>query len=139
MTGWLRNSDGFQRLVVSHGVSNVGDGISSVAFPWMVATLIPDPLIVALAAMAGRLPWVLVGLPLGVWIDRQKSAKQVIVAMNILQSLVTGAIALVVWAVVRRDIAPEIGAWILIGAMFALGVAEIARDVSAQTTAPCSS
>ncbi|MGY1762121.1 MFS transporter [Geodermatophilus sp. SYSU D00779] len=60
----------FRWLVGSSWVGNLGDGIALAAGPLLVAGQTQDPLLVALGALAQRLPWLLLGLQAGVLADR---------------------------------------------------------------------
>jgi MFS family permease len=65
----LINAD-FARLFAASAISNLGDGVTMVAAPLLVATLTDDPAAVALAAFAQQLPWLLFALISGAWADR---------------------------------------------------------------------
>ena len=56
----------FRWLLASSWVSNIGDGIALAAGPLLVASQTHDPLLVALAVLLQRLPWLLFGLYAGV-------------------------------------------------------------------------
>jgi MFS family permease len=60
----------FARLWAANTVSNLGDGITGVAGPLLVASLTDSPALVAGAAFAQQLPWLLFSLPGGAWVDR---------------------------------------------------------------------
>ena len=51
----------FSFLVSSSWVSNIGDGFELAAGPLLVASVTRDPVLVAMAALLQRLPWVLFG------------------------------------------------------------------------------
>ncbi|QVQ50735.1 MFS transporter [Spiractinospora alimapuensis] len=51
-------------------LSNLGDGVALIALPWVTSQLYPDPLAVSAVAAAGRLPWLVFSLPVGVMLDR---------------------------------------------------------------------
>ena len=52
-----RMGTGFRWLLSSSWVSNLGDGIALAAGPLLVASQTHDPLLVALAGLLQRLPW----------------------------------------------------------------------------------
>jgi len=56
----------YWRLWVAHAVSNLGDGISQVAYPWLASAVTRSPLLIASVAVASRLPWLVFTLPAGV-------------------------------------------------------------------------
>ncbi len=60
----------FQRLLAAQAVSNVGDGLVLVAMPLLATHYTKEPLLVAGAAVAQGLPWLLFSLPAGVLVDR---------------------------------------------------------------------
>ena len=51
-------------------VSNLGDGVAFIAYPWLASAVTRDPLLIALIAVAQRLPWLVFSLPAGVITDR---------------------------------------------------------------------
>ena len=51
-------------------ISNIGDGINFVAMPLLALTLTSDPRLIALTTFAVFLPWLVIGLPAGVMVDR---------------------------------------------------------------------
>ena len=69
----------FRWLVGSSWISNLGDGIGLAAGPLLVAAQTHDPLLVALAALLQRLPWLLFGLYAGVVADRLERRLVVVV------------------------------------------------------------
>ncbi|TDC93852.1 MFS transporter [Nonomuraea deserti] len=82
----------FTRLWTASAVSNIGDGITMAAGPLLVASLTDDPALVAGAAFAQQLPWLLFALISGAYADRLDRRK-LIVAVNLLRALVLGALA----------------------------------------------
>ncbi|MFC7548568.1 MFS transporter [Plantactinospora sp. GCM10030261] len=61
----------FQRLWAGQGVSALGTAATSVALPLVaVATLDASAFQVALLSTASWLPWLLISLPAGAWVDR---------------------------------------------------------------------
>jgi predicted MFS family arabinose efflux permease len=68
--GLFRHRD-FRLLWIGQTTSKVGSSVTSVALPLVaVATLGASTLQVALLAAAVWLPWLVVGLPAGAWVDR---------------------------------------------------------------------
>lgn len=66
----LRHNRNFRLLLSSAGISNLGDGVSALAFPWLASLITRDPLLIALVGVATRLPWLLFAIPAGALIDR---------------------------------------------------------------------
>lgn len=60
----------FRRLLVSTGVSSLGDGVRLIAMPWMATRFTSDPQLIAGVVVADRLPWLLFLLPGGALADR---------------------------------------------------------------------
>src|SRR5690242_19041586 len=65
-----RMGTSFRWLVGSTWISNLGDGMGLAAGPLLIASQTRDPLLVALAGLLQRLPWLLFGLYAGVLADR---------------------------------------------------------------------
>lgn len=63
-------SHDYWRLWCAAALSNLGDGIRAAAFPLLVAFLTRDPAAVAGLSVALHLPWLVLGLPAGVVVDR---------------------------------------------------------------------
>ncbi|WP_280265560.1 MFS transporter [Nocardia wallacei] len=61
---------GFSRLWTASAISNIGDGVTLVAGPLLVASLTTSPATVAGAAFVQQLPWLLFVLVSGVFVDR---------------------------------------------------------------------
>jgi MFS family permease len=65
---WLRD---FRLLWIGQTTSKLGSSVTSVALPLVaVATLDASTFQVALLSAAAWLPWLLIGLPVGAWVDR---------------------------------------------------------------------
>jgi MFS family permease len=60
----------YRKLWTASTVSNLGDGVTFVAGPLLVASLTRDPVLVAGVAFAQRLPWLLLSLISGALVDR---------------------------------------------------------------------
>lgn len=55
----LRTNRDYRLLFSASAVSNLADGISMVAIPWLGTLLTSDPLLISMIAVAQRLPWLL--------------------------------------------------------------------------------
>ena len=86
----------FTRLWTASTVSNLGDGVTGVAGPLLVASLTDSPALVAGAALAQRLPWLLFSLPAGAWVDRLDQ-RRLLVAVNLARGALLGGLTLAVW------------------------------------------
>jgi len=66
----LARNRNFRLLFSAAAVSNLGDGIAMLAFPWLATLITRDATLIALVAAATRLPWLLFSLPAGVITDQ---------------------------------------------------------------------
>jgi len=83
---------GFRTLWTASAISTMGDGVTLVAGPMLVASTTHDPAQVALAAFCQQLPWLLFGLLSGVYVDRL-DRRNLIVTVNIVRAAALGALA----------------------------------------------
>ena len=140
-----RPRSGYWRLFGASAISNLGDGMGTVAYPWLASALTRNPLLIALVVAAQRLPWLVLSLPAGVITDRV-DRRRLIVRMDIVRGAVTAAIGLgVLW---RQGALPDPGDVtavvttdavlypLLLAATLLMGSAEVLRDNSAQTLMP---
>ncbi len=61
-------------------VSGLGDGVVLAAMPLLAATLTSSALLVSLVVVAQRLPWAVVAIPVGAFVDRHDPARAMVVA-----------------------------------------------------------
>ncbi len=135
----------YYKLFAGTVVSNLGDGMATVAYPWLASAITRNPILIALVAVAQRLPWLLFTLPAGVLTDRVDRRKAM-VAMDVLRGVSTLVIAFAVLD--RQDVLPgpaeveavtgtQSGLFLLIlAATLLLGMAEVLRDNANQTIMP---
>lgn len=130
----------YRLLFSATAVSNLGDGISALAFPWLATLITRDPFLIAAVAAATRLPWLLFSLPAGVITD-QMDRQRLMVGADVLRMILTvGVIGLILSAPVlpladgAGEVLPLIAG--LCAAAFLLGSAEVVRDNAAQTALP---
>ena len=109
-------------------VSNLGDGVSLVAFPWLATVLTDEAFLIALMGVATRLPWLLFSLPAGALADRL-DRRRIMLAMNTLRALVVGAVAVLV----HTDL---MTLPLLYLAALLLGLAEVLFDNTSQVILP---
>ncbi|WP_227271193.1 MFS transporter [Roseobacter weihaiensis] len=127
----------FRLLFSATAISNLGDGISALAFPWLATLITRDPALIALVAFATRLPWLLFSIPAGVLTDRQDRRLLMVQADTFRFLLTIGVIALIFSAPdlpLQED--PLIYILALSGLAMMLGTAEVVRDNAAQTVLP---
>src|SRR5690606_5912303 len=94
-TGTGRLGASYYKLFTGTVVSNLGDGMGTVAYPWLASAITRNPMLVALVAVAQRLPWLLFTLPAGVITDRVDRRKAML-WMDVLRGVLTIAVALAV-------------------------------------------
>lgn len=134
----VRNSN-FRLLWSASAVGNLGDGISSLAFPWLAALLTRDPVLIGAVAAAGRLPWLLFSIPAGVLTDAVDRRRLMVGADLLRLCLMLAVVGLIVTLPALplpdgTDALPLIGA--LAAVAFLLGMGEVVRDNAAQTALP---
>lgn len=71
---------GFHALWASMAVSSVGDGALAAAMPLLAAYLTRDPIGVAVVSVGTSLPWFVVGVFAGAWVDRLPRRSVLVVA-----------------------------------------------------------
>ena len=129
------------RFIAASGVTNLADGVATVAWVWLATLLTRDALLVALVPVALRLPWFLFAWPAGIVTDRM-DRRRLILWMDGLRALAFGGAALAVWAALplavpgARGLADPGLFTLIVGAAFLVGVAEVFRDNAAQTMLP---
>lgn len=118
----------FSRLLAGATISNVGDGMMGAAFPLLVAALSRDPSVVAGAAVAQRLPWLLFGILAGAVTDRLDRRK-----VMVLTDAVRAILVLLLTLAVS-------GHWVSVPLLYAiafgLGAAETLFDTAADAMVP---
>ncbi len=139
----------YWKLLTASVVSNFGDGISTVAYPWLASAVTRDPLQIALIGVATRIPWLVFTLPAGVIADRVDRRK-LVGWTDTFRFTLTLAVATAV-LLLGRDLTepdslasgtaggPE-HAGLLLAVLYAsallFGFAEVLRDNAAQTLMP---
>ena len=129
------------RFIAASGLANLGDGIAVVAWAWTASLLTRDPLLIALVAVALRLPWALLALPAGLAADRL-DRRRLILALDLLRAAAFALPALALWRALPLPPPPDAGAAnpvafaALALAALVVGAAEVARDDAAQSMLP---
>ena len=134
----LRQNRNFRLLFSASAISNLGDGVSSLALPWFATLLTRDAFLISLVAMAGRLPWFLFALPAGVWTDRADRQQMMVHADIVRMFLTLGIIALIL-STPALPLPEGAGSGMILALAaltFLLGTAEVLRDNAAQTILP---
>ncbi len=130
----------YRFLFSATAVSNLGDGVGALAFPWLATLLTRDPVLIAFVAFATHLPWFLFAMPVGVLVDRS-DRRHLIVMADLFRLLVSlGVIALIATSLPQGAAPAGSDALVpilaLAGLAFFLGTAEVVRDNAAQTLLP---
>jgi len=136
----LSTNRNFRRLFAASTLSNLGDGVSALAFPWLATLITRDPSLIALVTFATRLPWLLLALPAGVITDRADRRRLILGADAFRFVLTFGVVALIL-ASPALPLAPgsAVSSQMILGLSvlaFLLGTAEVLRDNAAQTMLP---
>ncbi len=107
--------------------SNLSDGVAMIAVPWLASSSAPDnAALVAAVATAGRLPWLLLALPVGVLVDRVPRFTLMISA---------DSLRVLLWASLAPAVFSGQASIPLLAAFaFCFGVLEVCYDTAAETT-----
>ncbi|MDH3293543.1 MAG: MFS transporter [Acidimicrobiia bacterium] len=140
----------FRKLFGAHVVSNLGDGISLVAYPWLASALTRNPILISAVLVTQRLPWLLFSLPIGVTVDR-RNRRNLMVGSDLVRTVLTVIVGLAVLGnqagfpspdeiAVTAETADVSNRLVLYGALltatFLLGIGEVMHDTSALTVLP---
>ena len=138
----------YRRLFAASTISNLGDGIGVIAYPWLATAITRDPFLIALVAVVQRLPWLLFSLPAGVITDRYERRK-LMVWSNVARTILALAVAFIVLGaqgslpdvdlLTDPDLVldTDVGLYIiLLVATMLFGIAEVIHDNAAQTFMP---
>jgi MFS family permease len=119
--------------------------MGQVAYPWLASAVTRNPILVALVAVAQRLPWLVFTLPAGVITDRV-DRRRAMFTMDMLRGLLTLAVAFAVLAEqgalpgpdqLDRVVSTNMALYLVVlVATLLLGMAEVLRDNSGQTLMP---
>ena len=135
----------YHKLFISTTISNIGDGMSLIAYPWLASALTRNPLLIAGVALVQRLPWLVFTLPVGVVTDRVDRKKAMVIA-DYSRFVMTLVVAFAVLG--RQSSLPgadklsnvtgtSTGLYILLlVATLLLGTGEVLRDNCGQTFMP---
>src|SRR5689334_10774675 len=118
----------FRWLIASSWISNLGDGIGLAAGPLLIASQTRDPLLVALAALLQRLPWLLFGLWAGVLADRL-DRRLLVVGVDLGRAAVLALLTATI-------LSHTVGVVVVLAAMLLIGTAEVFADTASQTLLP---
>ncbi|MEI6295334.1 MAG: MFS transporter [Actinomycetes bacterium] len=143
----MRLPGSYQKLFAASALSNLGNGVSAVAYPWIASSVTRSPLLLSLIGLMATMPWLVFSLPAGVFIDRFPR-RSVIVFTDVLRGVVTLVVAFSIWGnessihVVRSItkltvIHTHLGLYLLLlFATFLLGCGEVLGNGASQTFIP---
>jgi MFS family permease len=136
------------KLLSASTISNLGDGIGIIAYPWLASAITRNPLLISLVIVVQRLPWLVFSLPAGVITDRY-DRRTLMVISYAARAALTLLVAFVVLGkqgglpgpdtisdaatVITTDTSLYV---LVLIATLLLGVAEVLYDNSAQTFCP---
>ncbi|HBZ61245.1 MAG TPA: MFS transporter, partial [Acidimicrobium sp.] len=125
-SGRLPNS--YWRLYTSSTISNLGDGMVVAAAPLLAISLTDDSRLIASISFAAMLPWLILSLPAGVYLDRHDRQK-IMFRANIVRGAIFALIAI-------GAATGSINIYLLIAATALAGVCELFFDMSSQAILP---
>lgn len=118
----------YWRQWIASGVSNIGDGMNTAAMPLLAYSLTDDSRIIALVSFASFLPWFLLALPVGVYVDRF-DRRRLMIAANVVRA---GLFVMVAVTAASGTLSIEV----LLALLLVVGCCEVVFDSSAQAFLP---
>ena len=118
----------YWRQFIATSISNVGDGMEHAAAPLLALSLTRDPRLIAGVSFATALPWLVLTLPAGVYIDRF-NRKHLMVAVNAIRTVLYALIAYSAWQ-------GSLTIWSFMLILLGVGCCEVIFDMSAQAFLP---
>ena len=118
----------YWKLFSSSTMSNLGDGMVVAAGPLLALSLTDDPRLIAAVTFAAMLPWLILSLPAGVYLDRHYRQK-IMYRANLFRGLIFALIAV-------GATTDTLNIHILIAASAMAGVCELFFDMSSQALLP---
>jgi predicted MFS family arabinose efflux permease len=118
----------FRWLLAASWITYLGDGITLAAGPLLVASQTRNPLVVAMAALLQRLPWLIFGLYAGVVADRV-SRRAIVITTALVRAIV---LVLLIGSIVSH----RVDTGVVLAALFLFGVNETFADTATTTLAP---
>lgn len=109
-------------------ISNVGDGMVAAAAPLLTLSLTSDPRLIAGVSFASSLPWLLLSLPAGVYIDRL-NRKTLMITVNVIRAVLFSVIAICAAT-------NNLTIWWFMLILVGVGACEVIFDMSGQAFLP---
>ena len=123
-----RLSRSYWKLFSSSTISNLGDGMVVAAGPLLALSLTNDTRLIATVSFAAMLPWLILSLPAGVYLDRHDRQK-IMFRANMVRGFVFALIAV-------GTATDLLNIYALIAASAVAGVCELFFDMSSQAILP---
>ena len=96
MGGLLRQHD-FRLFWTGETISQLGDTMARVAMPLLaVLVLHASTFVVTLLTATAYLPWLLIGLPVGAWVDRLR-CRPLMIACDLVAAMLYGSLPVAAW------------------------------------------
>ena len=121
-------SNSYWKLFASSTISNLGDGMVVAAGPLLALSLTNDSRLIAAVTFAAMLPWLILSLPAGVYLDRH-DRKIIMFRANLVRGVVFAFIAV-------STATNHLNIYILIAACAIAGICELFYDMSSQAILP---
>ncbi len=118
----------YWRQWTASAVSNIGDGMNTAAMPLLAYSLTDDSRTIALVSFASFLPWFLLALPVGVYVDRF-DRRRLMIAANLVRAALFVLIAL---SAATGTLSIEL----LLVLLLIVGCCEVVFDSTAQAFLP---
>ena len=118
----------YWRQFIATSISNVGYGMEHAAAPLLALSLTHDPRLIAGVSFATALPWLVLTLPAGVYIDRF-NRKHLMVTVNAIRTVLYALIAYSAWQ-------GSLTIWSFMLILLGVGCCEVIFDMSAQAFLP---
>ena len=109
-------------------VSNLGDGMNAAALPLLAIMLTNDARLISAVTFSATVPWLVLSLPAGVYIDRWNRSRVMVVA-NITRAVVYAGIA---FGIATNTLS----IWGLFPLLIVIGACEVFFDMSSQAFLP---
>ncbi len=118
----------FWRQFAASTTSNLGDGLVGAAAPLLALSLTNDSRMISAVSFAAMLPWLVLSLPAGVFIDRH-DRQRIMTGANLIRAALFGVLALSI-------VTDVVTIWMLLLLVLLLAVCEVLFDMSAQAFLP---
>lgn len=118
----------FWRQFAASTTSNLGDGLVGAAAPLLALSLTNDSRMISAVSFAAMLPWLVLSLPAGVFIDRH-DRQRIMTSANLIRAALFGVLAVAI-------VTEVVTIWLLLLLVLLLAVCEVLFDMSAQAFLP---